>query len=116
MEGNITKQRFYADDHHPIEDPITNFTNVHKITDIIDNNIGASKTIQDETKIDSFEEITRNWNIEILVLNNKVDELSEEITRLTHENKRFCNFWSLSKQMKMKILPLKHSTIVSIRK
>jgi hypothetical protein len=79
VEGDTTKQRFSTDEHFPNEHPSTSFTDVHMTKDINDNNISTSKTIQDNAIIDSFEEIIRNWNMEMSMLNNKDDELSEEI-------------------------------------
>jgi hypothetical protein len=57
VKGDTTEQRRSADEHFPNEHPSTNFIDVHTTTDINDNIVSASKTIQDNAKIESFEEM-----------------------------------------------------------
>jgi hypothetical protein len=89
VQGGTIKQGYLANEHFRNDTQNTIFTNVDTTADINENNVSATTHIQEGDNIVFIKQILRHLSMTISMLNNKVDEVSGEITRLTKDIKRF---------------------------
>ncbi len=112
VQGGTIEEQYLADEHYRYETPNTIFTDFNTTADINENNVihkhsrGQQYFIY-QTDFKTFEH--DNINVE-----QKVDEVSGEITRLTKDNKRLRILFCTSKEMIAILLPLMHSSIIPI--
>ncbi len=102
-----------ANEYFRNDTPYTILTDVDTTADINKSNVSAMTSIQEGNNMLFIEQILRHLNMTISMLNNKVDEVSGENTRLTKGKKSFLRT-SKSNEISAILLPMMHSPIISI--